>query len=362
MIGWGMKNFSENARPALKRAEFARQFCLGVGIPIVVMGFYDSQTGSFSESWVGGDSSVVAEQFSDLIRATEARLAIHAALQSDSEAGTKFERTMERAIESITVLTDRKFIVGVCNAIGRLRPAMAFRMCNDRDPAARQALVQIGMPYVIQQLTDSLQAQSSWPEGLLETTFQVLSIEFLVVNEQSRIKFDGRQKSCAAAGPSGWVVCNDRLSVSGDKERSNLEEAIRGATSEKKRTSIISVNAQPHVARLVVVTPLAGSDPPLALIMFESPKVDHSKLREQFFGAYGLTRSEGLIAHEILGGKSVAEAAEATNLSLATARSYMKQVFGKTGVHRQGELISLYYTSILPLAHDFDMSQAPRRG
>jgi DNA-binding CsgD family transcriptional regulator len=98
-----------------------------------------------------------------------------------------------------------------------------------------------------------------------------------------------------------------------------------------------------------VITPLTISGSNLALVMFENEQIDHFTLREHFFNAYGLTKSESMITHEILSGRSIAEAAKSKSLSPATVRSYMKQVMAKTGTHKQSELISLYFSSILPV-------------
>jgi len=41
-------------------------------------------------------------------------------------------------------------------------------------------------------------------------------------------------------------------------------------------------------------------------------------------------------------------------------RSYMKQIFAKTGAHRQSELISMYYTAILPVGTSIASAEARR--
>jgi DNA-binding CsgD family transcriptional regulator len=56
---------------------------------------------------------------------------------------------------------------------------------------------------------------------------------------------------------------------------------------------------------------------------------------------FGLTRAEARVAEGITQGKSVNRLAAELGLSAATVRSYLKSVFGKTGVHRQAELVSL---------------------
>jgi DNA-binding CsgD family transcriptional regulator len=81
-----------------------------------------------------------------------------------------------------------------------------------------------------------------------------------------------------------------------------------------------------RASALMVATPLSKpSMPPVALVA----------------ALFGLTRSEARVAEGIIHGKSVGRVANDLGLSVATVRSYLKSVFGKTGVHRQAELVSL---------------------
>ena len=336
-----------------QRCEFANRFCLGAGIPIVLMGFYDSDKQSFHRIWIGGDAEPDSERSAVLIRTAESRLAVHTSIRMASDIASS---RVDEARTTIPILTEKKTLIGIGEPVGTVYPVAAFESEPEVALASRQALLQIGVTYVAQQLIEDTKPRTHWAEGLLETTLQVLSIEFLVVTAQCMIRFDGRMGKFNAPTASEWTVCNGRLFLRDSQNRPVLEEAVRVATGATKRTSIIPILADTGIAKLVVVTPIAGSEPPLVLILCEGRQVDHFNLREQFFSAYRLTRSERLTAHEILSGKSVSETAEAMNLSLATVRSYMKQVFSKTGVHRQGELISLYFMSILPISSNLDLA------
>jgi DNA-binding CsgD family transcriptional regulator/PAS domain-containing protein len=57
--------------------------------------------------------------------------------------------------------------------------------------------------------------------------------------------------------------------------------------------------------------------------------------------AYGLSRAEARLAARLAMGRSLEEAANELGIALATARTQLKAVFTKTGVHRQGELVAL---------------------
>jgi DNA-binding NarL/FixJ family response regulator len=76
---------------------------------------------------------------------------------------------------------------------------------------------------------------------------------------------------------------------------------------------------------LIVAAPLSKpSIPPVELIS----------------ALFGLARSEARVAEGIIQGVSVKKIASEPDLSASTVRSYLKSVFGKTGVHRQAELVS----------------------
>jgi DNA-binding CsgD family transcriptional regulator len=62
---------------------------------------------------------------------------------------------------------------------------------------------------------------------------------------------------------------------------------------------------------------------------------------ERLSRLYRLTRSESRLAAKLAEGRSLAEAASCLNITIETARSYVKQVFSKTGARRQAELVRL---------------------
>jgi DNA-binding CsgD family transcriptional regulator len=56
---------------------------------------------------------------------------------------------------------------------------------------------------------------------------------------------------------------------------------------------------------------------------------------------YGLTRLEAQLVTQIVEGRSLGDIAATLRVSIHTVRSYLKQIFGKTGVHRQAGLVKL---------------------
>jgi DNA-binding CsgD family transcriptional regulator len=59
---------------------------------------------------------------------------------------------------------------------------------------------------------------------------------------------------------------------------------------------------------------------------------------------YGLTSSEARLAVAVASGDSLDGSAAAREISVSTVRQQMKQVFAKTGVRRQADLVRLLLT------------------
>ncbi len=358
MSGWGhyMKNFRERGDVRFRRTNFAHEFCFGAEMPFVLMAFFESRSKTFTESWIGRSDSTSKESYPDLIKTAEAQLAVWATLQAREHSDGEPHKNVGATSDAPTWINVGDYVIGVGGPIEGVYPVIAFLRGSNSDLPVHQLLMRMGMAFVAQQLTEEMYERSFWMENLVEKTTQVLSIQFLVVTSDGEVRYDSRRKQSQKSESSNWMTKNGRLSLSGEDATSGLQEAINDATSVKRRNSIVSIFTSPGVARLVAVTPLTVSGTTLALVLFESEQTDHFRLRERFFSAYRLTKSESMVAHEILSGRSIAEAAETKNLSLATVRSYMKQVLAKTGTHKQSELISLYFSSILPVSSDFNVT------
>lgn len=323
------------------RQKFLEQFAAGAGLSFLMMGFYDCLRQDFTESWLVRRKETLSEEGQGMPQDIRRALAVQASLQmAGSEAAATTYPLWLRA---------GAYMLGLGRPAADVFAVMAIPAETWTEEPGFQALLRIGMAYIRQQHIEAVYARSPWPDGLAAATLKMLALRFLVVDEKAEVQQDGRLEDEAVQDDLEWVVLNRRLTLNDRKERMRLHEAIEKATGEERRTSIITVSTFSRGVRLAVVGPLAGSDPPLAVVLFEHAGTDHAAMREHFFRAHGLTPSEQRIAHVILDGRTLNEAAETTSLSPATVRSYLKSVFNKTDTHRQSELIALYYRSILPV-------------
>jgi DNA-binding CsgD family transcriptional regulator len=64
---------------------------------------------------------------------------------------------------------------------------------------------------------------------------------------------------------------------------------------------------------------------------------------------FGLTHSERRVLSCVAEGLPIAEIARRLNIGEATARTHLHQIFEKTGMRRQAELVALIASFSLPL-------------
>jgi len=323
------------------RNRFLEQFVESTDFAFVTMGFYDCRRKEVVDAWSAWREDRSSEDKEGMPHDIRRALAVQAALH--------LERPEEAATGHPLWIRAGAYMLGLGRPVADMFPVMVIPAEAWSEEAPLQAMLRIGMAYVQQQHTEAVYSRSPWPEGLAAATLEMLALRFLVVDEKADVQRDGRLEDETAQDDPEWLVLNGRLTLNDRKERGQLHEAISKATSEERRTSIITVSTLAGGVRLAIVAPLPGSEPPLAMVLFENTRTDHAALRKHFFAAHGLTPSEQRIAHVVLDGGTLNEAAERTSLSLATVRSYLKSVFTKTGTHRQSELIALYYRSILPV-------------
>jgi len=334
--------FDDRHGADLLRNEFLEQLAISAGLPFLMLGFYDCKSGDVTENWMVKTPECPPDACQHLMRDLRRALAVQTSVGGELGLTISTRKTP-------LWLRAGDYKLGVGMPVADILPIIAMVADGRSEEPTRQSMLRLAMAYVQQQLTEAVYSRSPWPNGLVEATLETLSLRFLLVGGNAEIHRDGRLDDTPAPDDPAWVVLNRRLTLENEKERTKLHDAIRMATDVERRTSIIAVTTNSGRMRLAVVAPLSRSVPPLAMVLFEHSGTDHAALREHFFTAHGLTSSERRVAHLLLDGETVNAAAESTDLSLATVRSYLKRIFIKTGTHRQSELVALYYRSILPV-------------
>lgn len=118
----------------------------------------------------------------------------------------------------------------------------------------------------------------------------------------------------------------------------------------RRRSTVLLIRRQdgqrPFVATLIPVPAAAArpGDPAVMLYLFD-PAHDYLDHLSAICELYGLSQVEARLAHHLTTGKTVDEAAAVMRIKSPTARTYLKQIFSKTGTHRQTELVRLLLLS-----------------
>ena len=87
-------------------------------------------------------------------------------------------------------------------------------------------------------------------------------------------------------------------------------------------------------------TPMDGRDPQ-ALVIVIDPHRQTEPAPDVLQRLYGLTRAEAEVALRLTRGDGLKPISDELSVSIATVRTHLAHVFGKTGTHRQAELVRL---------------------
>lgn len=342
-----MQHLSARDTRNFYRKGFARQLAVSLEADFIYMGFFDCRYTSFVDWWVGHDTSSPREPrpqhilgvLPEIDRAVTTAGHCHLV---DHAAGLS-QKLPPPPGEAHWILSE-DYLVGVGRQVDDLVPVMAV-IGGQRRVEEVQTFLQMGMAYVTQELHETMPLGHTQSRNAIETALSMLSIHFAVVDSYGEIDYSTDLSGDWLEENGGFELIARRLSARRQKTQRVFQHALRLATGPARKPSILSLEAQEGRSKIAVIMPVADSSPPRALVTFEQGH-DDPILRDHLLRLSGLTNSERRIAHHILDGKSLAETAEMTNLSLATVRSYMKGVFAKTSTHRQSELITHFRNAV----------------
>ena len=88
---------------------------------------------------------------------------------------------------------------------------------------------------------------------------------------------------------------------------------------------------------------------PAVAVLVSDPEVKPQPASELLAQLYGLTTREAELVTLLLDGLDLRDAAERLALSMNTVRTHLREVFHKTGTHRQSELVALVLRSVAAL-------------
>jgi DNA-binding CsgD family transcriptional regulator len=161
-------------------------------------------------------------------------------------------------------------------------------------------------------------------------------------------------EAAAAWSRPGGALCvvNGRLQATQPGQRQELAAAISRVIEGQSDEELVVLEAKDGEGLELLMFPTSDPFEPLwpstprAIVYLRARDHDPPPRPERLHRMFGLSRREAMLASLLVRGMTVAEAAVDLGISEQTARSYLRQVFEKTGVTRQAELVRIVQGSI----------------
>ena len=187
--------------------------------------------------------------------------------------------------------------------------------------------------------------------GVAYSALDRLQTSVVIARADGTVIFANVAAQNLAKANDGFAMIGPRRRVSAGLplETTHLLRLIARAAGTASKAEGISGGvlslSRPSMRRSysVVVSPLASRPglPSAALVLITDPEQRSQAEPDRIAALYSLTPAETRLAVALVLGKSLRTYADETSLSVNTVRWTMKQLFSKTGTHRQSELIQL---------------------
>lgn len=193
-----------------------------------------------------------------------------------------------------------------------------------------------------------------------EEALDLVELGVTVLDGSGRILFANRTARGLFDNGDGLRERDGRLAAAQLGDAARLGAAIGhvldqgGAPGRVRRSPMLSVGREGKAALVVAVLPTAL--PPeeegdaAATVFALDPALDLGAALRPVCKLYGLSNVESELVAHLAAGANLGEAAVAMRIKEATARSYLKQVFLKTGARRQTDLVRVMLLSLLRTA------------
>lgn len=198
---------------------------------------------------------------------------------------------------------------------------------------------------------------------LAEAALDAFAIAIFILDPLGRLVHANRNGQLLLDRRDGLSVRERRLRCDLSDEHRMLHGAIRLAAdtsprgvATERRTIRISrpSRRRPFGAIVSPILAPAGNPAPFiyaaatgaaVLVTVSDPDDTDAPAPEHLQQLFELTPAESRLAAALAGGRSVAEYAEASRISVGTARWTLKRILAKTGCRRQAELVRLLAAS-----------------
>ncbi len=268
---------------------------------------------------------------------------------------------LELVIAMREQLPETKFIMltGMADlptAMNAINQASVFRFYTKPCDTAMleegiRAALPAGKPQAVEAPGPSVATGLSERIGL--ATLDHLALGVIVVDAGARVLLANNAGANLFAQKDGLLTgAHEVCRAANSRECQELHGLIKAAASADEvglKEGTIALT-RPSLRRplCVAVTPLPqdqGHDQGLAILFVSDPEDQKLPSDVAIARLFGLTGSESRLVRALTEGARLEDAASQTGVTHSTARTYLKQIFAKTGTNRQSDLIRLVLTS-----------------
>lgn len=146
-------------------------------------------------------------------------------------------------------------------------------------------------------------------------------------------------------------IVNSRLRLRDLKLNIALDVALRRATQDPPRSSILPLRSKEQTICELAISPLLADAADLhcgrlALLMIARPQPEADRIVERVRLLYGLTDAEARVMAALALGGTVQQVALRYGVRTSTVRAQVRSIFDKTGVKRQSDLVRLALSGV----------------
>jgi DNA-binding CsgD family transcriptional regulator len=176
-------------------------------------------------------------------------------------------------------------------------------------------------------------------------TLDKLNRGVLLLQSDGRVAYINRAAKAMLARPSGLYLHDGRFGFQARAAQMRLETYLGRHHDNDVITSLMLTVDGPEQRDcyrvLVSLLELVAEGPSYCVFIYE-PDAGRRELPTPVLAElYGLTPSEARLTNELFLGKTLTDAADCAGITISTARSMLKKIFGKCSVRSQAALLQL---------------------
>jgi len=190
-----------------------------------------------------------------------------------------------------------------------------------------------------------------------EAAMDRLPVGVCLIDETSRITYRNLMAEAILAASDGIAERSGSLHATAARDHRELTTQVAAAVAtglgRAASSGVVLSISRPSLKRpySVLIAPtirardptcgLLGETRPCAIVLIADLERQPHLPSELLAARYQLTPAEARLACEIVAGSSLQDAADQFGIAIGTARNQLKQIFAKTEVNRQSELVRL---------------------